>query len=95
MQKINRTLQNNLKKYKIEDQVKAQQVLTLWEKIISDFLPNAAKQTMAIAFERGVLKIASLTREIAYEINLYQRRLIEALNALVGKTLVYKIVCEI
>lgn len=94
MNKIDKALKWQLKKYKIEDKVKAQQLLIAWEKIISDFLPNAAKQTMAYAYERGVMKIAVLSREIAYEINLYAKRIMDALNALVGKQLVYRIVCE-
>ncbi len=94
MHKIDKTLRGQIKKYKIEDKVKAQQMLNSWEKIISDFLPEAAHKTMAIAYERGILKIAALSREVAYEINLYAKRIIEALNALVGKQLVYRIVCD-
>ena len=95
MQKINKTLNQRIKKYKIEEKVKAEQLLKAWEKVISDFLPNAAKKTMALAFEKGVLKIASLSKEIAYEIHLYQKRLVEALNNYIGKNLVYRIICEI
>lgn len=94
MNKIDKTLKWQLKKYKIEDKVKAQQLLMSWEKIISDFLPNAAKQTMAYAYERGAIKIAVLSREIAYEINLYAKRIMDALNAIVGKQLVFSIICE-
>lgn len=95
MQRISKTLNQSIKKYKIEDKVKQHQLLIVWEKIIAEFLPNAARQTMAVAFEKGVLRVASLTREIAYEINLYQKRIIEALNTLLGKQIVYRIVCEI
>ncbi|MDB4939724.1 MAG: hypothetical protein JWO40_149 [Candidatus Doudnabacteria bacterium] len=95
MQKINKTLNSTIKKYKIDEKVKQYQLLSIWEKVISEFMPNAAQKTMALAFEKGVLKIASLTRELAYEINLYQKRLIEALNACLGRQLVYRIVCEI
>ncbi len=95
MQKINKTLNTTIKKYKIEDKVKQHQLLVVWEKVVAEFLPNAAKQTMALSFEKGVLKIASLTKEIAYEINLYSKRIIEALNTFLGRTLVYRIVCEV
>jgi hypothetical protein len=95
MQKINKTLNTAMKKYKIEDRIKQHQLLAVWEKVVSDFLPKAAQQTMAVAFEKGILKIASLTKEIAYEINLYQKRLVEALNNFLGKQIVYGIVCEI
>jgi hypothetical protein len=95
MQKITRTLNKAIKKYKIEDKVKQHQLMAVWEKVISEFLPNAAQKTMALAFEKGVLKIASLTKEIAYEINLYHKRIIEALNACLGRQLVFRIICEL
>lgn len=95
MQKINKTLNSTIKKYKIEDKVKQHQLLSVWEKVISEFLPNAAQKTMAVAFEKGVLRIASLTKEVAYEINLYKRRIIEALNSVLGKQIVFGIVCEL
>lgn len=95
MQKISKSLDQSVRKYKIEDKVKQHQLLVVWEKVVSEFLPNAAKQTMAVAFEKGVLRVASLTKEIAYEISLYQKRIIEALNAFLGKQLVYRIECEI
>ncbi|GAC1412807.1 MAG: hypothetical protein NVSMB66_2970 [Candidatus Doudnabacteria bacterium] len=95
MQKINKTLNSAIKKYKIEDKVKQHQLLAVWEKVISEFMPNAARKTMAIAFEKGVLRVASLTKEVAYEINLYKRRIIEALNSVLGRQLVFAIVCEL
>ncbi len=95
MQRIDKTLKANIKKYRLEDKIRHQEILRSWEKVIADFLPTAAKKTMALKFERGVLRVASLSKEIAYEIYLYQKRLIEALNKLIGKQLVYQIICEV
>ncbi|MEK7075773.1 MAG: hypothetical protein AAB948_03205 [Patescibacteria group bacterium] len=94
MQRINKTLYANIRKYKIEDKVKANELLKLWDKVIADFMPHAVKQTMAISYEKGVLKIAALSKDIAYQIHLYQKRLIQMLNDLLGKRMVFKIVCE-
>lgn len=94
MQRIQKTLNQRVKKYKLEDKIKTEQLFSAWEKIISEFLPNAARKTMALAYEKGVLKIASLSKEIAYEIYLYQKRIIEAINEYLGKQLVFRIVCE-
>lgn len=94
MQNLKSTINSNLKKYKIEDKIKSVQVCQCWEKVVSELLPNAAQKTIAIKLEKGVLKVASLSREIAYEISLFREKLIEALNALVGKRIVFSIYCE-
>ncbi len=94
MQRINKTLYANLRKHKIEDKVKATELLKLWDKVIVDFMPQASSQTMALAYEKGVLKIAVLSKDIAFQIHLYQKRLIQMLNDLLGRRMVFKIVCE-
>ncbi len=94
MQRINKTLYANIRKYKIEDKVKAAELLKLWEPVIADFMPEAALKTMAVTYEKGVLKIAVLSKDIAYQIHLYQKRLIEMLNNLLGRRMVFRIVCE-
>ncbi len=94
MQRINKTLYANIRKYKIEDKVKATELLKIWDKVIIDFMPEAASQTMAVAYEKGILKIAVLSKDIAYQIYLYQKRLIEMLNNLLGRRMVFRIVCE-
>ena len=93
MQRIKKILDTNLKNYKIEKQVKERQVLGAWEKIISDYFPEAAGKTMAMHVRNGVLTIASLNREIARIIAVCQEQLAKALNSLVGKPLVFKIYC--
>ncbi len=94
MQRINASLHRTIKKYKIEDKVRSHQALSQWEKVIAEFMPQAAQKTMAISLEKGVLKIAALSKDLAYDIHLYQKRLIEALNEIIGKRLVFVIVCE-
>ena len=94
MQKINRSLEKSIKRYNLEDKVKAYQVCKTWEKIIGDFLPHAAGKTFAVSLERGVLKIASLSREIATDIKLYAQRLVEEINRVLGKKVVFAIYCE-
>lgn len=94
MQSIKHTINSNIKKYKIEDKVKGALAVTHWEKVISELFPHAAHKTMALSFEKGVLKIATLSREIAYEISLYKERLIHALNNLLGKRVVFALQVE-
>ncbi len=94
MQNINKTLKGQIKKYKLEDKVKGYEVLKYWEEAISKILPDAVQKTLALSFEKGVLRVASLSREIALEIKLFAKRLIYELNGLLGKELVYAIYCE-
>lgn len=94
MQSIKHTINSNLKKYRIEDKVKGVMIVKHWEKVISELFPHASLKTMAVSFEKGVLKIATLSKEIAYEISLYRQRLIDALNNLIGKRLVFALQLE-
>ena len=95
MQKLEKILNANLKKYKLEDRIKAAEVLKTWQKIVSDFFPDAVGKTMALSLKNGVLTVASLSREIADAIMLVAGRIIYELNRLVGKSLVYRICCEV
>lgn len=94
MQSIRNQINKSLKKYKIEDKVKSTMIVNHWEKVITELFPHAAKKTMALGLERGVLRVAALSKEIAYEISLYKQRLIEMLNNLFGKRLVFAIYIE-
>lgn len=93
MQKVEKLLKTNIKKYKLEDKIKVYQVLKDWEKIISGVLPEAKGQTMALSLERGVLTIASLSREVADLINMLAKRIIYAINSLFGRPVVFRISC--
>jgi len=93
MQKVEKLLKTNIKKYKIEDKIRAYEVVRSWEKIISDLLPEAAGKTMALSLERGVLKVASLTGEIAELIRMLQKRILYAINSMFAGAVVYRIEC--
>ena len=95
MQKIERILKSNIKKHKIEDKIKIYEILHKWDKIIAECAPSAIGKSMALSFERGVLRVAALSREVADLINILQKRIIYAINTMLGKTLVFKIYCEV
>jgi len=94
MQRINKTLNAAVKKYKIEDKVRAQSALKHWERVVGELLPKAAQRTMAVSLEKGILRVVALSKELAFEIRMFQQRLMEALNKMIGKRLVFVIVCE-
>jgi len=95
MQNIGKLLKTNIKRYKIEEKLKGYEVLKKWEKIISDCLPEAAGKTMALSFEKGVLKIASLSRELADLITILAKRIIGMLNQNFARPVVYRIYCVV
>ena len=78
----------------IEDKVKTYEVLRFWDRVIGESLPKAQGQTMALSFERGILRVAVLSRDVASEIRMYSQRLIYALNVILGREMVFAIVCE-
>ena len=95
MQKIGKLLKTNIKKYKLEDKIKTYEVLKNWEKIIGDCLPEAAGKTMAVSLEHGVLTVASLSRELAEMIKMLATRIMDAVNLMFGRPVVYRISCVV
>ena len=95
MQRVGKILKTNIKKYKLEEKLKTYEVLRGWEKIIGDFLPDAKGKTMAMSLEKGVLKIASLSREVADLIYMLARRIMDLINQLVGRRVVFRISCVV
>jgi predicted nucleic acid-binding Zn ribbon protein len=94
LQNINKTLNENIKKYAIDDRVKHYQVVQVWEKIVTSFLPEAAAKTMAVSFERGVLVVASLSSQVAEKIRMFHDQMVKALNEFIGGVVVQRIQCE-
>jgi hypothetical protein len=94
MQNINKILNQNIKRYDLDDRVKHYQICQVWEKIVTGFMPEARSKTMAVSFEKGVLTIVSLCKETAEKIRIFHDQIVKALNEFVGKKLVFKILCE-
>ncbi len=70
-------------------------ILKNWERAVSSFITQAGDTTRALDVKNGVLFIACLNREVAYQIKLLAARIIELLNQLVGKQVVYAINVEV
>ncbi len=95
MQNINSVLNSNIKRHHFEDKILAQKVFSLWERVLCDFLPDAASKTMARSLENGVLYVASLCHETAAKIKQLQKRILYELNSRLGKSLVFSIYIEV
>lgn len=92
---INRILSKTAKNYHLESALYRHEALKQWEKVAGEFIENANGQTKAIDFKKGVLTIACLSREAAYQVRVMVERLILALNQILGKRLIYAIAVEV
>lgn len=59
------------------------------------FAEELGKETKAIDLKNGILIVACLSKELAYQIKILAQRIIEYINQLIGKQVVYAISVEI
>ena len=83
------------KQYRLEDAMQKYRALRLWQQAAGSFLAEAKELTRAVDFNNGVLRVACLSRELARRLRLLTPRIIEAINQLLGRPLVYAIYLEI
>lgn len=92
---IDRVINRSAKEKKMMGAVNRYKTLKNWEKAASGFILQAGELTRALDLKNGVLFIACLSREVAYQIRLLASRIITALNQLVGKQVVFAIQIEV
>jgi hypothetical protein len=93
--KIDKVLSQTAKHYKLETALHRYQALNHWEEVVVSFITEAKNQTRAIDLQKGVLVVACLSKEVAYQLKLLAQRIIYALNQLLGKSVVYAIRVEV
>ena len=91
---VNKLINDKLKAYKLEAPFYKHQALKYWQDAACKFIDQAHEHTRAIDLKNGVLVIASLSKEIAYQIKLLAHRIIDEINKLVGKAVVFAIHIE-
>ena len=69
--------------------------VNLWTEVAGAYLDDAAALTKAVSFNKGILVVACLTKEVAYQVKILALRLLEALNKLLGVLLVYQIEVQV
>ncbi len=92
--KIDQVLSQVGENKKIKPGLVRYQVLSCWYKIVETFMEAGREQTRALDFKKGVLFVACLSREIAYQIKILTSRMVHALNQVLGKQLVFTIAVE-
>ena len=92
--KIDKVIKQTAKQHNLEGALYRHQALTCWNEIAKGFLAESKELTKAVDLKKGVLTVACLTREVAYKIKLFAPRIIEALNQVLGRRVVFAIYTE-
>ena len=92
---LNKLLKNTAKEYNLESALYRHKTLAGWQKVASGFIEDAAVKTKALDFNKGILTVACLSREVAYKIKLMAEQIIAALNEIIGKRVIYAIYVEV
>jgi len=92
--KIDGLLYGLAKNHKLEAVLHKQQVSKNWENILSGFFEKPQGQTKVLDLKNGVLVVASLDKQLAYEIKILAQRIVYALNNLLGGQFVLAIRVE-
>jgi predicted nucleic acid-binding Zn ribbon protein len=92
---IDKLLKNTAKEYNLESAIYRHKTITGWQKVAPGFIEEAAEKTKALDFNKGVLTVACLSREVAYKIKLMAEQIIAALNEIIGKRVIYAIYVEV
>lgn len=92
---INNILPSVAKSHKLESALHNYKIRQQWETVVCSFLNNAKGLTKAINLKDGVLTVACLSKDVAYEIKLIAHRIIYALNQTLSKNLVFAIRVEV
>ncbi len=92
---IQKVLPNKLKQYKLEAAFYKHQAIKHWNEAAGKFINQAKDQTKAIDLKNGILVVACLSKELAYEIRMIVERIVYEINKLIGKSVVFGIHMEI
>lgn len=92
---INKIIPEKSNKLKVKNSFEKYKVIKAWHEIVPNFVDQAKEKTMAINFTSGVLVVACLCKDVAYQIKVLTKRIIEELNNFLGKSLVWAIQVEI
>ena len=82
------------KQYNLENAAYKYKAIKHWSEIAGAFVEEAGKFTQAVDFQKGVLTVACLSRAVASQLRLMAEKIIEALNEVIGRKVIYAIFFE-
>ncbi len=92
--KISQTLTKTSQTYKLDTALLRYKILKYWESTVTEIVSGAEEATKAIDFKKGILTVACLSQEIAYQIKVLSSRIIYALNQILGSQQIFAIRVE-
>ena len=81
-EKVNKILPGKIKQYKLEKSFYKRQAIKHWHGAACKYIDKAHESTQALDLKNGVLTIACLSKEIAYQIKLLAQRIMYEINKL-------------
>lgn len=93
--KVGRVLPARIKEYKLEKAFYKHQAIRFWDEAITRCIGEVKNQAKAMDLKNGVLVVACLSRDLAYQIKLLAKRIMDEINRLVGKAVVFAIHTEV
>ena len=92
---IGAVLPDRIKQYKLQKAFYKHQAIRFWQDAAQGFAEELGRETRAIDLKNGILIVACLSKELAYQIRILAARIIEQINQLIGKQVVYAISVEV
>lgn len=92
--KIDKVLKTTSKSYNLEAAIYRYKLIKSWQGVVESFVAEASENSRAMDFKKGVLQVVCLSKEVAYKIKLLSKRIIHALNQVVGALVVFSLEVE-
>ena len=91
---VGRVLTEKITEYKLEKTFYKSQAIKYWDQVAAGYIEQVKEQAKAVDLKNGVLVVACLCKELAYQIKLLSQRIIYEINRLIGKQVVFAIYVE-
>lgn len=93
-EKISRAFAGQARPKKVDEAFWKYKAVKHWDEAAAGFFEEAKEFTRAVDFKNGTLTVASLSRELALKLKMLAEKIIEALNNILGRRVVFKLVIE-
>lgn len=93
--KIDKLISQNAKEHNFEQALYKHKAVKYWQQIVGAFVEEAKELTQVMDLEKGVLKVACLTREVAHKLKVLAANILSALNELLGKQVIFALYFEV
>ncbi len=92
---IDKIISKTAKDKKLVGAINKYKAVKHWEGAVSGYIEQAKDCTKVIDLRNGVLVVACLSKEVAYQIKLLAQRIIATLNQKIGHQVVFGIYVEV